>query len=216
MSSAVSQAAVPASLVAESDSSKQSRTIAFVADVVQVVAGGRFAVAVKPLSGCGEQPMGGPEEVEEPPPPLVLLVPVTELLLVTLVPVPELELVVVVQYPCPVIWLSADVQPAPPVVTADVHEETALAGSVAQHVASVSQSGFTVVDVLLLLPPEDLVELVPPVPPVLLELHAAPVMAAANKTGMAKRCRLRFMAGHLTLRNDRVKEIGDNPMTKER
>jgi hypothetical protein len=210
--SALSQACVPASVSAASESSKQSRTTACACAVVHAIAGGSSPVGVNPLSAWGVQPVTGPV-LEEPVVPLEPLEPVTlEELLEPCVTVDEELLPVLVQKFCCWIAVSVASQDVPSVTAAlQADWAEASAPSVAQQAARAEQPA---PPPELLLPPLDFDELSLPVPPELLELHAAPVMAAANKTGMTKRVRLRFMAGHLTSLRDRVKEIGVVSVTK--
>jgi hypothetical protein len=71
------------------------------------------------------------------------------------------------------------------------------AGSVGQHAVSWVHAG----------PPLPPPESFPPVAVLDELLQAAAVMEAAKKTGMAKRYRLAFMAGHHTRRTDPVKNV---------
>ena len=96
----------------------------------------------------------------------------------------------------PLIEVSCAVQDAPTSLAATaVHALTAAAGNDAQQVARAAHSAAPLVPV--------------PLPPVVGELEllqAAAVMEAAKTTGMAKRYRLAFMAGHHTRGTDQVKK----------
>jgi hypothetical protein len=151
--------------------------------------------------GAAQVPAPASPPVPVPLPDVEALDPALDPLLV---PGPEeLDIVVPVQNPAIFAVLRFVVQAVPPALTTMSHDETELAGSCVQHVASVAQSGLTVG------PP---LSMPGPVAGELELLQAAAVMDAAKRTGIASR--YRFMAGHHTRTPDQVKTIGAVLRTK--
>jgi hypothetical protein len=182
---------------------QSSANVVAVAVVQEVVGGSVIVTGAKPAARVGVHVGGIPPSPPLDPAPVPLELVDAPLDALVLVPTPELDIVVPVQNPAIFAVSRFVVQAVPPALTTMSHDETELAGSCVQHVASVAQSGLTVG------PP---LSMPGPVAGELELLQAAAVMDAAKRTGIASR--YRFMAGHHTRTPDQVKTIGAVLRTK--